>query len=361
MKNKNILEFCLSPDLGGLELFVLNYYKYFKKIGGCKIIIAPNKKLDKALEDKDKSYIKRNKFFPIFPAIKLAKYIDEYKIDFIHFHWTKDIATVVLARVLSKRKPQLMQTRHMNMTRFKDDFYHKWLYKNIDILHTVTNQVKEQIQKFIPVEIRPRVETIYLGTKESIKDEKTIKSLKDKYQLDNSFVIGVFGRIEPTKGQYLVIEALSKLKEFDIKLLVVGHTMDDEYLSELKNKVKNLSLEDKVIFTGFTSEVNEHMSLCDVSVLATTKETFGLVLIEAMINKVCAIAVNSGGPLEIIDDKKTGLLFERRSDDLADKIKLVYKDENYRKRLAQAGYEKVKDSFDYDKQVQSLYKLISQA
>ena len=59
--------------------------------------------------------------------------------------------------------------------------------------------------------------------------------------------------------------------------------------------------------------------------------------------------------------KKKYPSFERRSDDLADKIKLVYKDENYRKRLAQAGYEQVKDSFDYDKQVQSLYKLISQA
>ncbi|MEA1955855.1 MAG: glycosyltransferase family 4 protein, partial [Campylobacterota bacterium] len=199
-KRKNILEFCLSPTLGGLELCAKDNFEYFKTQTNCYICIAPNKLLDKLIDDKLKITLKRNKFFPIIPAIKLAKFIDRKDIDIIHFHWTRDIATVVLAKVLSKKNPKVIQSRHMTMTRFKDDFYHKWLYKNIDTIHAVTNQVKEQLEKFIPQDIRPKLEMIYLGVDEPKVDENKVFSLKKKYNLADAFTIGIVGRIEEAKG-----------------------------------------------------------------------------------------------------------------------------------------------------------------
>lgn len=362
--NKNILEFCLSPDLGGLELFMVNCYKSFKKRTHCSIIIAPNKKLDNYLKDeKDIFYLKRNKLFPLIPALKLAKYIDQNNIDIIHFHWTKDINTVVLGKLLSKRKPQIIQTRNMTMTRFKDDFYHKWIYKNINIMHAVTYQVKEQIQKFIPKDICPKVEVVYMGTEANNIDSDRVLALKENYKLiDNkTFIVGIVGRIEEAKGQYLVIEAIHKLKNLNIKAVIVGHTMDKQYLENLKQKTKELQIEDKIIFTGFTKEVNEHMQLFDVNILATPRETFGLVVIEAMMNKVCMIATNNGGPLEIIDDKKTGLLFDRTSNDLADKIKNLYDNPLFKDELSQNGYEKALKEFKSKIQLDKLYKVINES
>ena len=359
---KNILEFCLSPDLGGLELFMLNCYKSFKKQTNCKIMVQEGKKIDNYLENENVDYLKRNKLFPIIPAFKLAKYIDDNDIDVIHFHWTKDINVVVLAKVLSKKKPQIIQTRNMTMTRFKDDFYHKWLYKNINTMHAVTYQVKEQIEKFIPSDICPKVEMVYMGTEEKKIDQNKIQILKTKYNLKDEFVVGIVGRIEEGKGQYLVIEAIEKLKELNhhlnIKALIVGHTMDEEYLNSLKQKIKDLGIEDKVIFTGFTKEVDEHMQLFDVNILATPKETFGLVVIEAMINKVCMCATNNGGPLEIIEDGVDGLLFNRTSDDLASKIKVIYDDNEYKDTLAEAGYKKAKEIFDNTTQINKLYTVL---
>ncbi|MDB2405614.1 glycosyltransferase family 4 protein [Arcobacteraceae bacterium] len=358
---KNILEFCLSPDLGGLELFMLNCYKSFKKQTNCKIMVQEGKKLDSYLENENVDYLKRNKLFPIIPAFKLAKYIDDNDIDVIHFHWTKDINVVVLAKVLSKKEPQIIQTRNMTMTRFKDDFYHKWLYKNINTMHAVTYQVKEQIEKFIPSDICPKVNMVYMGTEEKEIDHNKIQLLKKKYNLQDEFVVGIVGRIEEGKGQYLVIEAIEKLKHFNIKALIVGHTMDEEYLNSLKQKIKDLGIEDKVIFTGFTKEVDEHMQLFDVNILATPKETFGLVVIEAMINKVCMIATNAGGPLEIIDDGKDGLLFDRTSDDLAKKIQTLYNDKNSLDTISLAGQVKAKREFDNTTQLNKLYKVINES
>jgi glycosyltransferase involved in cell wall biosynthesis len=359
--SKNILEFCLSPDLGGLELFMVSCFQNFKEKINCKVIVAENTKLDNYLENEEKFYIARNKLFPIFPALKLAKYIDNNDIDIIHFHWTKDINVIVLAKILSKKKPQVIQTRNMTMTRFKDDFYHKWLYSHINTMHAVTYQVKEQLEKFIPKEVCPNVQMVYMGCEANKIDEIKVNDLKEKYSLTDEFIIGIVGRIEEGKGQYLVIEAIERLKEHNIKAIIVGHTMDEEYLESLNEKSKQLDIENKIIFTGFTKEVNEHMQLFDANILATPKETFGLVVIEAMANKVCMIATNAGGPLEIIEDNVDGLLFDRTSEDLANKIKKLYENKDLKEKMALKGYKKAKEKFDKQTQLDKLYRVINES
>ncbi|MBN2816901.1 MAG: glycosyltransferase family 4 protein [Campylobacterales bacterium] len=358
---KKILELCLSPDLGGLELCAADYFKYFQTKTEAYLCVAPDKKLDAFIEDTHKFTFRRSKFFPLFPARKLARFIDENEIDFIHFHWTRDIATAVLAKVLSKRKPQLMQSRHMTMTRFKSDFYHKWLYKNIDIMHAVTQQVQEQLVRFTPDEVRPKVEMVYLGVDEPNINIDKVASLKEKYNLQESFIVGMIGRIEEGKGQYLLLDALAKLKGFDIKVLIVGAAMSEEYIEELYKKVKKLGIEERVVFTGFTKDVHEHLQLCDLSVLATPKETFGLVIIESMANGVPVIATNRGGPLEIIDDGIDGLLFNRTSEELAEKIESVYKERTLKESLAKAAKEKVASKFNKTTQMQKMYEVISES
>jgi glycosyltransferase involved in cell wall biosynthesis len=358
---KKILELCLSPDLGGLEIFVTDCFFNFKVLNDTHLIIEQNSKLDKYIKDKKKAYLKRNKFLPIFPALQLAHYIDKNEIDIIHFHWTKDIATVVLAKIFSKQKPKIIQTRHMTMTRFKDDFYHKWLYKNIDMIHAVTYQVKYQLEKFIPFNIRPKIEMVYLGCENTAINYTKIEELRDIYNIKDEFVVGIIGRIEEPKGQFLVIEAIAKLKNLNIKALIVGHTMDEKYLVKLKQKAQDLKIDKQIIFTGFTKNVNEHMKLFDINILATSKETFGLVVIEAMINEVCVIATNSGGPLEIINDGTDGILFERNSDDLASKIKMLYENRELKNRLATAGKEKAQKQFNKNSQLKKLYGVINES
>ncbi len=360
MKNKNILEFCLSPALGGLELFVKTSFEYFEKETPTFVCVAKDKLLDKNINSNKKFTLKRNKFFPIFPALKLAKIIDKNDIDIVHFHWTKDIATVVLAKILSKKKPKIVQSRHMRMTRFKSDFYHKWLYKNISLLHAVTKEVQKQLIRFIPQNVRPMIEMIYLGVDLPKVDSNKIQNLKQKYNLKDEFVVGIVGRIEEGKGQHIVVKAISKLKDLNIKALIVGSFMNEGYEKELKSLIKEKDIEDRVIFTGFTKDVDAHIQLCDAMVLATVEETFGLVVIEAMANKKATLAVNRGGPTEIIKDMEDGLLFKRDDEELAKKIELLYHDRELKERLAQKGYEKVKSNFNKEKQMKKLYKAISE-
>lgn len=138
--------------------------------------------------------------------------------------------------------------------------------------------------------------------------------------------------------------------------------MNEEYLEKLKQKVIKYELEEQVLFVGFTKEPSKFMQACDVVLMASKNETFGLVTIEAMRNGTAVIASNSGGVLEVIDDEKTGLLFENQNyEDLALKIEKLYKDDILREKLAYAGQKKAKIQFDYDKQFEKVIELFGRS
>ncbi|EHP30487.1 glycosyl transferase, group 1 [Sulfurimonas gotlandica GD1] len=324
-------------------------------------VINESGKLEQYYKDTEYKYekIKRSSTLLSFlTAKKLAKIIDDNSIDVVHLHWTKDIPVAVLAKLLSKKKPNLVQTRNMTMTRFKDDFYHRFLYKNMDLMLPVTYQVKEQIENFIPRDIRPKVEVLYMGAeKPQIISDEEKETLRDKYNLEKSFTIGIVGRIEEGKGQYLVIDAIKELasKRIDAKALIVGHAMNDTYLESLKNSIEKDGIRERIVFTGFTTEVQKLMQVCDVIVLATDRETFGLVLIEAMQCEIAVVGSDSGGPLEIIDDNENGLLFKTKdSNDLVKKIEILFNDKALRKNLAQEGKLKADEKFYSEKQFEKL-------
>ncbi|MCX6075027.1 MAG: glycosyltransferase family 4 protein [Campylobacterales bacterium] len=349
-----ICELCLSPDLGGLELYMMRTAHYLKD--ECVSIINEKGKLKSYFENTEYRYFtlkRRNLFFSWISARQLARIIDKEAIDVLHLHWTKDLPLAITAKLLSKRRPKVVQSRHMRMTRFKDDFYHRYLYKNMEMILAVTQQVKEQIEKFIPTDIRPKTELLYIGAHQPMiisKEEK--KSHQEQLGLGKSFTVGIIGRIEPAKGQHIVLEAVKKLraKGLETKALVIGAAMEESYLQKLQNEYGDVA-----IFTGFTTQAQAMMQMCDVMVLATENETFGLVLIEAMMCGVCVIASNRGGPLEIIDDGVNGLLFKTfDSDDLSDQLELLQRDTVVKERYAIAGKKKALEVFESEKQFKEL-------
>ena len=152
---------------------------------------------------------------------------------------------------------------------------------------------------------------------------------------------------------------MAVLKDLNIKLFIIGEAMDDIYLKRLHHMCKELGLQDKVIFTGFTKETDAYMQLCDVTVLATKNETFGLVIIESMANGTPVIAANRGGPLEIIDDEINGLFYDGSNESLSDKIILLYNNKNLRKNLCINSLEKVNEKFNAQKQLHKLYRYMN--
>jgi glycosyltransferase involved in cell wall biosynthesis len=360
MKRK-LLELCLSPDLGGLELFMVRTAKALDDTFDVMSVINAKGKLAQYYEGTQYRYetlSKRSNIVMFRAAKKLAKLIDAHGIEIVHLHWTKDIPVAVMAKILSHRKPKLVQTRNMTMTRFKNDLYHRFLYKHIDLMLPVSYQVAAQLKRFIPEEIRPHVEVLYMGSDEpELLDEKAQEALRNRLQMSGTFAVGMVGRIEEGKGQYLLIDAIAQLlaKGIDAQAFFVGHAMEATYLEQLQQSVRARGLDQHVHFLGFMKSPHHFMQACDAIVLATPCETFGLVLIEAMYAGTAVVGTNHCGPLEIIEEGKSGLLFEQGSaDSLASALMQLQEDPAKRSRLAYNAKERVKELFASEKQFEKL-------
>lgn len=362
-KKINLLELCLSPDLGGLELYMVRAAKALNESMNVISVINPLGKLEQYYKDTSYPYItlaKNSNIVMFLAARKLSRIIDENNIDVVHLHWTKDIPIAVMAKLFSVRKPKLVQTRNMTMTRFKNDFYHRFLYRNIDLMLPVTHQVADQINTFIPQEVRPKVEVLYMGSDQpELLDDNAVNALRDELGMNGQFVVGMVGRINEAKGQHLLIQAVAMIDDVSVHAYFVGHEMEKGYIDHLKDIADNLGVSERVHFLGFMKNPHHFYQVCDTVVLASKRETFGLVLIEAMQVGTAVIGSNSGGVVEIIDDGENGLLFEAlNAGSLAEKIEYLIKNDKYRKDIAHSGQEKCRNKFSNSVQFKILGEIL---
>jgi len=127
-------------------------------------------------------------------------------------------------------------------------------------------------------------------------------------------LIGIIGQLYQFKGQRVFLRAAGLLAGKGVRFTaaVVGGTLfgiEPEYAEEMKRLAETGLLAGRVRFLGNIPNPQDWMNACDVVVHASIKpEPWGLVVAEAMACGRAVIAAAAGGPLEMIDHKRTGWL-----------------------------------------------------
>ena len=124
---------------------------------------------------------------------------------------------------------------------------------------------------------------------------------------------GVVGQIVPWKGHghFLAACAIAAKELPAARFLVVGDNRFGDHtrlLGRLKDEARSLGLGDKVMFLGWRDDAVAVMNALDVLVVSSETEAFGRVVIEAMACRKPVVSFRCGGPTEIIEHEKTGLL-----------------------------------------------------
>jgi len=159
------------------------------------------------------------------------------------------------------------------------------------------------------------------------------------------FVVGIVGRLQPWKGQHLVIEAVAQLNQrgIDAHGLVVGgdaYGLSPQYAASLPALARRLGIDDRVTFTGHVPDALPYYGATDVAVNASRAEPFGMVVLEAMAQGVAIVAADAAGPREIIEPGVSGLLFADGG--LVEKLVDLARNPDRRAALARGGRERVK-------------------
>lgn len=183
---------------------------------------------------------------------------------------------------------------------------------------------------------------------------------------ENARIAGIASRISPEKGQLEFVRAAAKAAQDvpDARFLVVGgeqFTHESDYLQRVRSEVQNLGLSEKIHFTGFIQSMPAVYKAMDVCVLASLREPFGRIVIEAMAAGCAVVATRSGGPQEIITDGENGLLVEPGDvEGMAKAVTDLLQDVEKRTALAESGRELVETSYSLDqvRRVEDLYRRI---
>ena len=163
---------------------------------------------------------------------------------------------------------------------------------------------------------------------------------------DEDIVIAAAGKLHPGKGVYELLDAVRQLTATrqNLKVMYIG---DGEERQRLPDRAKELRMADRVIMTGYRSDIDRLFSAIDIFALPSKGyESFGMVLIEAMAAGKPVIGTATGGIPEIIVDNQTGLLVTPGSvDELAKAIERLIAEPGFRQRLIAAGQQTVKENF----------------
>ena len=152
------------------------------------------------------------------------------------------------------------------------------------------------------------IREIYLGLDIECTENGTQNGVKPR-PCEPPYVLFV-GQFERRKRHQDAIRALALLtSEFPaLKLLLIGNTFDEQYVTELRALSNGLGLSEKVLFLGPRPDVLDLMRNASALLLCSEKEAFGWVLVEAMSVGLPVISSAVDGPRELIEHGKTGLL-----------------------------------------------------
>jgi glycosyltransferase involved in cell wall biosynthesis len=166
---------------------------------------------------------------------------------------------------------------------------------------------------------------------------------------DRRAVLAVLGRLERWKGQDVAIRALARLRRRtpDARLLIGGAIEVGEaaFAQELRELTEVLGISDAIEFTGFVDDPYRFFARADVAVHSSVlPEPFGQVVVEAMAVGRPVIATAAGGPLEILQRGRFGVLVPPSDPDaIADAAHRVLDTPDLYDQLAQASVRRAAD------------------
>ncbi|MFN8229379.1 MAG: glycosyltransferase family 4 protein [Bacteroidia bacterium] len=295
---------------------------------------------------------------------QLKKTIRYFNPDIIHA-FTLPLARRVILLKLLNINYHIVGTIHDEFKKSHFGIFNFYLYKYslnnyYKKIITVSNNTRE-IANFNGIN-KNLTTTIYNGIE--IKQPVSYQKINDKY------TIGSFGRITPSKGQLVLLEAIKIIgeKRLPIKFLIIGKPSlgikgSLKYYKDIIEYIQANKLQNFVEIIEWTNNIDLYYEKLDLYVHSSLNhDPFPTVILESMNYKIPVIATLNGGAKEQIIDNVTGYLIDINNPNLlADKILKLYKDSGLSRSMGQRGYERLIEMFDIQRYAEDhlmLYKSI---
>ena len=344
---------------GGIERYALDICRHFHKTGWNVLALTKDAKaVDSMFEKEDITLFHAPlQGFYDYTSIKLlSRKLKEIPSSvIIHAHGFHNVFTAMAARKLSGKKDvKIIMTRH-KVRRAVDSWFLKFIYRNIDALVFVSRAARDRFvstwhNRLMPISAE-KMHVIHNSL--NIPEQPYTPPSEGR-----PLTIMFHGPLKPGKGLETLIDAMSMLKGKRIRLKIVGSGTPD-YLDYLRRRAISRGVMELIDWHKHTDTPLPLISECDFGVLPSVQEeAFGLANIEYMASGRPQICTSNGAQPEYITDGWEGILIPPgNSSFLAENIKKLAMDSEYRKRMGKRAYETFSHRLSWPHFIQPLTRI----
>ncbi|TPX81209.1 N-acetyl-alpha-D-glucosaminyl L-malate synthase BshA [Staphylococcus capitis] len=287
--------------------------------------------------------------YDITLSTKISDVIKEYDLDVLHMHYAVPHAVCgILAKQMSGKDVKIMTTLHgTDITVLGYDHSLKNAIKfgieQSDIVTSVSHSLAQQTYEII--DTNKEIVPIYNFVRENEFPTRHNEELKDCYGiLPEEKVLIHVSNFRRVKRIDTIIETFAKVHErIPSKLILLG---DGPELLDMRQKARELNVEEHVLFLGKQNDVSAFYQLSDLVLLLSEKESFGLTLLEAMKTGVLPIGTNAGGIKEVIKHEETGFIVNIGDSEQAAQYAIqLLENPNLYKQMQSKMLEDIRDRF----------------
>ena len=318
-----------------------SYAKYNVKVSSANL-----KSKIKELREPNISKLKYILSFPI-----LKKMIKKFKPDLIHAHYASSYGFLAL---LTGFRPFIVSVWGSDIYYFPEKnkinkYLINLLIKKPDTVCSTSFAMKQVIEKEYR---RYDVDVIPFG----IDIDSFFPIVKKK----KKFTVGTIKSIENHNGIDCLIDAASIVinnYKKDINFMIVG---EGSLKNKMKKKAVDLKVDQKLKFVGFVDHKNVLKYYNDLSVFiaVSTRESFGVSILEASACEIPSITSNVGGLTEVNVNNVTGIVIEPNNPQkLAESIINLYENEKLRLKLGTGARKRVLEKYNWNSNLENMINI----
>ncbi|WP_426453614.1 N-acetyl-alpha-D-glucosaminyl L-malate synthase BshA [Paenibacillus sp. S-38] len=284
-------------------------------------------------------------------ASKLAQVVKLQGLDLLHVHYAIPHAVcALLAKQMVGDQLKVVTTLHgTDITVLAQDESLSdligYAINGSDAVTAVSKDLINETRSLLG--ITKEIDLAYNFVDKRVYYPREVASLRKEFAHPDEKILIHISNFRPVKRVTDVVEIFDRVrKDVPARLLFVGEGPE---LSKVLCKVKEKGLLDRVTFCGKQDDVAQLLSLADLMLLPSEKESFGLVALEAMACGVPTVASNAGGIPELITHGETGYLAEIGDvDAMAEYARKVLTDDAHAAQLREACLHRARYTFCND-------------